>query len=55
MNKPDIVIFNESWINEHISNNAMIEEKFYKIWRIDRSEKDKRQYNKVGEKEDFLS
>ena len=39
MNKPDIVIVNESWINEHINNNEIIEEEFYKIFRYDRSKK----------------
>ena len=48
MNKPDIVIVNESWINEHISNNEIIEEEFYKMFRYDRSKKDKCKYNKVG-------
>ena len=29
-------------------NNEIIEEEFYKIWRNDRSKKDKKKYNKIG-------
>ncbi len=46
--QPDIVIVNESWLNEHIHNNEIVDENYYKIFRLDRSTADKLKYGKVG-------
>ena len=47
-NDLDIVIINESWLNDCINNNELFNEDHYKMFRLDRSEKDKIKYNKVG-------
>ena len=44
----DIVIVNESWLNKYINNNEIFNEEHYKMFRLDRSGKDKLKYNKVG-------
>ena len=46
--RPDILILNETWLNEHIHINEIIQEDFYKSFRLDRSHDDKAKYNKVG-------
>ena len=46
--KPDVVIVNESWLNCHINSNEIIEEKYYKMFRFDRQENDKKRYKKKG-------
>lgn len=48
MNRPDIVIINESWLNEHIHSNEVIDENIYKCFRQDRTQADKDKYNKTG-------
>ena len=48
MNKPDIVLVNESWLNEHIKNNEIVNENYYKMFRNDRTLEDKNKYGKVG-------
>ena len=48
MNKPDIVLVNESWLNEHINSNEIVNENYYKCFRLDRSIEDKTKYGKVG-------
>ena len=48
MQKPDICIVNESWLNEHINSNEIVHENFYKMFRLDRTDNDKNKYNKVG-------
>ena len=47
-NDLDLVIINESWLNSYINNNELFNEDHYKMFRLDRSEKDKIKYNKVG-------
>ena len=44
----DVVIFNESWLTKYIGDNEIFNDEHYKIFRLDRSEKDKIKYNKVG-------
>ena len=44
----DIVIINESWLNESINNNEIFNEDHYKMFRLDRSKSDKQKYSKVG-------
>ena len=46
--KPDIVVVNETWLNEHINNNEIVDEQYYKCYRSDRSTEDKLKYNKKG-------
>ena len=48
MNEPDIVLINETWLNEHVHSNEIVNENFYKIFRLDRSKQDKEKYHKVG-------
>ena len=46
--KPDIVVINESWLNANIHNNEIVDEQYYKMFRLDRTSKDMQMYNKVG-------
>ena len=46
--KPDIVLINETWLNEHINSNEIVGEEYYKTFRVDRTDEDKRKYGKVG-------
>ena len=46
MYKPDIVVINESWLNEFIHTNEVISENYYKCYRQDRSQEDMAKYNK---------
>ena len=46
--KPDFVVLNETWLNEHINSNEIVDEQYYKCFRLDRSIEDKLKYNKVG-------
>ena len=48
MNKPDIVAVNESWLNEYIHSNEIIDENYYKMFRYDRSQADKTKFSKKG-------
>ena len=48
LDKPDIAIVNETWLNEHINSNEIVNEQYYKCFRMDRSSEDKEKYNKVG-------
>ena len=48
MNKPDVVIINESWLNEHIHDNEIVNENYYKFFRKDRTAEDKLKFGKVG-------
>ena len=38
-NKPDILILNETWLSKEHFDNEIIPDKFYKIFRVDRSPK----------------
>ena len=44
----DIIIVNESWLNESVFSNEIVNENYYKSFRLDRSQMDKTLYNKVG-------
>ena len=44
----DIVVVNETWLNEFVLSNEIVEEKYYKTFRLDRTQEDKNKYNKVG-------
>ena len=46
--KPDIVVINETWLNEHINSNEIVDEQYYKCFRSDRSAEDKQKYGKKG-------
>ena len=46
--KPDIVIVNETWLNEHINSNELVNEQYYRCFRSDRSTEDKQKYCKKG-------
>ena len=47
--KPDIVIMNKSWLRENINNNnEIVEENFYKMFRLDRTQNDKDTHSKIG-------
>ena len=46
--EPDIVILNETWLNEYIADNEIVSDAFYTIYRKDRTEADKLRYNKKG-------
>merc|ERR1712018_10965 len=50
LENPDIVIVNETWLNEHIiiNNNEIVDEQYYKCFRLDRTALDKEKYGKVG-------
>ena len=45
---PDVLILNETWLNEHVHSNEIVSDLYYKCFRLDRSEIDKSKYNKVG-------
>ena len=46
--KPDVVAINESWLNEYINFNEIVNENFYKCYRFDRDQLDKDKYGKKG-------
>ena len=46
--KPEVMIVNETWLNEHIHSNEIVDENFYRIFRLDRSKEDKAKYSKFG-------
>ena len=46
--EPDIVILNETWLNSYVSDNEIISDSYYTIFRKDRSDLDKAKYNKKG-------
>jgi len=48
INKPSIVVLNETWLNLHVNSNEIIHENYYKCFRSDRTEEDKAKYNKSG-------
>jgi hypothetical protein len=48
MKKPDIVIINESWLNEHVHDNEIVSESYYKTFRRDRTADDKLKFGKKG-------
>ena len=48
LNKPDLVILNETWLNEYINTNEIVGEEYYKAFRQDRTAQDKEKYGKVG-------
>ena len=48
LNKPDLAIVNETWLNEYINTNEIIDENYYKSYRLDRTLEDKAKYGKVG-------
>ena len=37
INKPDIIVLNETWLKKSILDNEILDPKFYKIYRLDRS------------------
>ena len=47
-NSPDILILNETWLNEHVHTNEIVEEQYYKSFRLDRTQEDKNRYGKIG-------
>ena len=46
-NKPDVVIINESWLNNHVNNNEIISDDIYNFFRFDRTTEDMNFYKKV--------
>ena len=46
--KPDIVVINETWLNEHINSKEIVDDQYYKCFRSDRSAEDKQKYGKKG-------
>ena len=48
LNKPDLVILNETWLNEYINTSEIVGEEYYKAFRKDRTAQDKEKYGKVG-------
>lgn len=48
IDKPDIAIVNETWLNKHIHSNEIVNDEYYKCFRVDRSESDKLKYDKKG-------
>ncbi len=48
LENPDIVIVNETWLNEHINSNEIVDDQYYKNFRLDRTAEDKEKYGKVG-------
>ena len=38
INKPDIIVLNETWLKKSILDNEILDPKFYKIYRLDRSQ-----------------
>ena len=46
--KPDIAIINETWLNEHVNSNEIVKDELYKCLRHDRTAEDKQKYNKKG-------
>ena len=44
----DIVIVNETWLNEFVLSNEIVNENYYKTFRLDRTQADKNKYNKIG-------
>ena len=48
LNKPDLVILNETWLNEYINTSEIVGEEYYKAFRQDRTAQDKEKYGKVG-------
>ena len=48
LNKPDLVILNETWLNEYIKTSEIVGEEYYKAFRQDRTAQDKEKYGKVG-------
>ena len=45
---PDIVILNETWLSKYISDNEVVLDKYYTVYRKDRTVGDKEYYNKKG-------
>ena len=45
---PDIVVLNETWLNKYISEGELISDKYYSIYRKDRTEKDMKTFSKKG-------
>ena len=45
---PDIVIVNESWLIEHIHSDEIVNDQYYKMFRLDRTLEDRKLYDKVG-------
>jgi hypothetical protein len=45
---PDLVILNETWLTKYISDNEVVSDQFYTIYRKDRTEGDKQLFNKKG-------
>ena len=45
---PDIVVLNETWLNKYISEGELISDKYYSIFRKDRTEKDMKTFGKKG-------
>eukprot|EP00116_Pleurobrachia_bachei_P014895 sb/3475157/ len=45
---PDIVVLNETWLNKYISEGELISDKYYSIFRKDRTEKDMKAFGKKG-------
>ena len=39
INKPDVIVLNETWLKEPILDNEILDTKFYKLYRLDRSQK----------------
>ena len=39
INKPDVIVLNETWLKESILDNEILDTKFYKLYRLDRSQK----------------
>ena len=48
INSPDIMIINETWLNDNINSNEIVSEQFYKMFRLDRTTDDKKKYSKFG-------
>ena len=48
LNSPDLIIINETWLNDRINSNEIVNEQFYKTFRLDRTAEDKLKYGKVG-------
>ena len=45
---PDIVILNETWLNKHVHDAELVSDKYYTIFRRDRTEKDMKKFDKKG-------